>query len=138
MRKKNQVKETGLHKQHFNFLIYGALVLWKNNDKQNTIYFQVIQLYMVRFRDGHGFSVLNVLSNYLSPEKVSQKTKQFCKTSIFKRVEFNKTPILPNYQVPNGYFYITVNFIIQELKFRKIAQLFFVSVSQVRDKMRGN
>ena len=36
-----------------------------------------------------------------------------------------KTPILPNCQVSNGFFSITVNYIIQELKFCKMAQLFF-------------
>ena len=35
-----------------------------------------------------------------------------------------KTPILPNYQVPNGFFCAKINFIIQELKFCKIAHLF--------------
>ena len=37
---------------------------------------------------------------------------------VFWMIKLTKTPILPNYQVLNGFFCTTVNFIIQELKFR--------------------
>ena len=46
-----------------------------------------------------------------------------------RMLKLAKTPILPNYQVPNDVF---VNLTIQESKFCKVAQLFIASVSLVR------
>ena len=55
--------------------------------------------------------------------------------SNFWMVKLTKTPILPNFQVPNGFFCTTVNFIIQELKVFQIVQIFFCeSVSLVSGK----
>ena len=58
---------------------------------------------------------------------------------IFKNFNFGmlkliRIPILPNCQWPNVFF---VNLIIWELKFCKIAQLFVVSVSMVRNFFEG-
>ena len=48
--------------------------------------------------------------------------------------QLTKTPILPNCQVPNIFFFrLTVNLIIQQLKFYKIAQL-CLSVSSSRER----
>ena len=56
-------------------------------------------------------------------------------------IKLTKTPILPSCQEPNGFFcmnlfYMNIIFVIQELKFSKIAQLFCVSVSLVRGNVR--
>ena len=80
------------------------------------------------FRSGFcGLNFLSILSNFLWPEKLTHKKSW----AIFQNlnswmIKLTKTPILPNCQVPNGYFCVTVNFIIQGLKFGKIAHLFFL------------
>ena len=68
----------------------------------------------------------------LSPEKLTIKSWAILKN--LKMLEVTKTPILPNFQVPNSFF---VNLIIQELKFCKLAQFFIVSVSLGRGFSEG-
>ena len=57
---------------------------------------------------------LSILSNILSTEKLT--LKKLCK---FAELQFltKKTPIFPNCQLPNGFYCITVNFIIQAIKY---------------------
>ena len=55
-------------------------------------------------------------TNWQYPLKLiySEKTTNFCKS--FPMSKLTKTPFLPNFQVPNGFFGITVNLITQKLK----------------------
>ena len=64
----------------------------------------------------------------------SKKPEQFCKTSslndkINQNINFAK--------LPSAKWLFFVNCIIQKLKFCKITQLFSVSVSLVKDNLRG-
>jgi hypothetical protein len=55
-----------------------------------------------------------------SDSPLTRKTEKSVYFSILQ-IELTKTSILPNWQVPNSFlFVITVNFIIQKLKFCKI------------------
>ena len=58
-----------------------------------------------------------------------------CLLFNFWMMKLTKTPIFPNCQVPNGYFLFIVNFVIKELKFCKIVQLF---LCQLLWWVRGN
>ena len=61
---------------------------------------------------------LSILSDFLSPEKLTQK-----KLSNFAKLQFlnDKIDQSTNFvKLPNGFSFLTVNFIIQELKFFKI------------------
>ena len=77
---------------------------------------------------------------FLLREKLRQKTPssvakfQFLIDKIYQNTNF---ALLPNCQVPDGVFWIAVNFIIQDLKFYEIYHLFRLSFSHDR-KIWGN
>ena len=65
----------------------------------------------------------------LSPEKTEK---------IFWMIKLTKTPILPNCQVPNGFFGITINFVIQKLKSEHFSLPQFSLVTGFFEVMREN
>ena len=65
-----------------------------------------------------------------------QKSRWFCKTSILKWQNWPKHQFCQIAKPQMTFFFITANFIIQELKLWEIAQNFWVSVSLVRGTLR--
>ena len=68
--------------------------------------------------------IIQILGCRLIGQMRQKETEQFCKNFNSWMIKLTKTPILPNCQVPNGFFLYNWNCIIQKLKFCKIDQLF--------------
>ena len=120
------------------FLVWAPIILSSlsclNNEKWLNMKRLIYRLRRIWARNMRKIYYFVPSKKSLGRETDTKKSWAILQNFNFGKLELTKTPILPNCQVPNGFF---VNLIIQEVKFFKIAKLFIVSVSLVGSYFEG-